>query len=148
MSDREIQYHYQSQWFIYNFIPMCPRTRYGYIKWVLLENHCIHYRIFHYNCESWDSLRFKMWVPKQKLWVQDSWCAGKKITDNPRGSRVSISTLILFLCTTCINIFLFSAPPVLRSSSCAPPVFTLSLLLLPACAKAAVSSWHFLQCCH
>ena len=28
------------QWFIYNFIPMRPRTRLGYIKWVLLENWC------------------------------------------------------------------------------------------------------------
>ena len=28
----------------------------GYIKWVLLENHCVHYRIFHYNFVSplWD----------------------------------------------------------------------------------------------
>ena len=47
-----------SQWFIYNFIPMCPRTRLGCIKWVLPENHCIHYRIFHYNFVSpgtrWD----------------------------------------------------------------------------------------------
>ena len=34
---------------IYNFIPMRPRTRLGYIKWVLEENHCIHYRIFPYN---------------------------------------------------------------------------------------------------
>ena len=47
-----------SHWFIYSFIPMCPRTRLGYIKWVLLENHCDHYRIFHYNFVSpgtrWD----------------------------------------------------------------------------------------------
>ena len=46
------------QWFIYNFIPMHPRTHLGYIKWVLLENHCVHYRIFHYNLVSpgtrWD----------------------------------------------------------------------------------------------
>ena len=46
------------QWFIYNFIPMRPRTRLDYIKWVLLENHCVHYRIFHYNFVSpgtrWD----------------------------------------------------------------------------------------------
>ena len=38
---------------------MRPRTRLGYIKWVLLENHCVHYRIFHYNFVSpgthWDS---------------------------------------------------------------------------------------------
>ena len=58
------------QWFIYNSIPMRPRTCLGYIEWVLLENPCIHYRIFHYNFVSpgtrWDSLRFKMWVPKQK----------------------------------------------------------------------------------
>ena len=37
------------QWFIYNFIPKRPRTRLSYIKWILLENHCVHYRIFHYN---------------------------------------------------------------------------------------------------
>ena len=37
---------------------MCPRTRLGYIKWVLLAKHCVHYRIFHYNFVSpgtrWD----------------------------------------------------------------------------------------------
>ena len=43
------KYQYILQWFIYNFIPMRLRTRLGYIKWVLLENHCVHYRIFHYN---------------------------------------------------------------------------------------------------
>ena len=46
------------QWFIYNFIPMRPMTRLGYIKWVLLENHRVRYRIFHYNYVSpwtrWD----------------------------------------------------------------------------------------------
>ena len=51
----------QHQWFIYNFIPIRPRTRLGYMKWVLLENHCVHYRIFHYNFVSpgtrWDLKR-------------------------------------------------------------------------------------------
>ena len=63
VSGEEIQsvsvfYASVKQWFIYNFIPMPPRTRLGYIKWVLLENPCVHYRIFHYNFVSpgtcWD----------------------------------------------------------------------------------------------
>ena len=54
----QLRCHPHFQWFIYNFTPMRPRTRLGYIKWVLLENHCVHYRIFHYNFVSpgthWD----------------------------------------------------------------------------------------------
>ena len=68
---------------IYNFIPMHPRTRLGYIKWILLENHCVYYRIFHYNFVS-PGTRWDLKCESQSKIVstgRDLGCAGKKITE-------------------------------------------------------------------
>ena len=64
---------------IYNFIPESQDSLGVYKASPTIKLLCPLLNFLLKFCGFWDSLRFKMWIPKQKMWVQDSGNAGKKI---------------------------------------------------------------------